>query len=165
MKEQAKFRDYSTKATGTISENKVANDLLNMGYSDIFNTSTNSSPIDIIAWHRSVSGNGCIRLQVKTATFLNYINSNKNEATVSFPVVAYKNNKVFKYADNDFDYYGVVYKKSICYIPISYLLNLTNATIQLKEFPLLTVKEEHLPIEDEVFEIINNEDLQINIFV
>ena len=164
-KEQATFRNYDTKATGTISENKIANDLLSMGYSDIFNTSTNRSPIDIIAWHRSIGGNGCIRFQVKTASLLNYINSNKSETSVSFPVYKYENKKVLKYADNDFDYYGVVYKKNICYIPISYLSNITNATIHLKEFPLLKIKEEDLPMENSIIEIINNDDLQIDIFV
>ena len=125
-----------SKIQGTISEQKILVDLMEMGY-DVALFPSDNCPIDLVAWGMGVTGNNLVRLQVKTAR--------KRKNSFYCPTEHHKNRKGARLTYSQFvDYMAYSYERICIYVPIECVRDKTNVTINEKELSLFDkFKPEH----------------------
>ena len=144
---QSKIK-VKSKIQGTISEQKISIDLLRKGY-DVALFPSDNCPIDLVAWSMGLPGNNLVRVQVKTAR--------KRKNSYYCPTVKIDWRAQLKHRINNprnvhyrveysdiVDYMAFASGTTCMYVPIEYVRDKTNVTINEKELYLFDkFKPEH----------------------
>ena len=152
-----------SKVQGTISEQRITIDLMEMGY-DVALFPSDNCPVDLVAHHVCLPGNGLVRLQVKTPK--------KAVSGITCPTVKIdwrcqlKNRNVnyrVEYGDI-VDYMAYPWQGIGVYVPVEYVKGKTSVTIHTKHFCMFReLKPEHR-IEVEEYENDDTNHKQIDLF-
>jgi len=137
-----------SKVQGTISEQRITIDLMEMGY-DVALFPSDNCPVDLVAHHVGLPGNGLVRLQVKTprkavsgihcpTVKLDWRKYHSNNQK-TLPSYSYNINY-----DNYVDYLAYPWQGIGVYVPVEYVNGKTSVTIPTKHFCMFReLKPEH----------------------
>ena len=137
-----------SKVQGTISEQRITIDLMEMGY-DVALFPSDNCPVDLVAHHVCLQGNNLVRLQVKTprkavsgivcpTVKLDWRKYHSNNQK-TLPSYSYNINY-----DNYVDYLAYPWQGIGVYVPVEYVKGKTSVTIHTKHFCMFReLKPEH----------------------